>query len=251
MLNQDWKKIVVSHCETFHLLDEKPFYLERYFHVMKYHDPGLAPVKTDKDAFHIDIWGRPAYAHRFLETFGFYEGVAAVRNQEGWFHITTTGESLYKDRYLWCGNFQEGYCTVRNGDGYFHINKNGENIYKKRYAYCGDFKDGVSAVCHENGLNTHIDGKGHYLHNCWFKDLDVYHKGLARAQDEEGWFHINKRGEAIYKERYAEIDAFYNGFAKIKTFEGESIIINVSGKKIITLAAKPKSCRPLSKEHLV
>lgn len=32
-----------------------------------------------------------------------------------------------------------------------------------------------------------------------FADLDVFHKGYARAKDSSGWFHINVRGEDASK----------------------------------------------------
>jgi len=229
-----WQNTVVSSCDTFHLYNGKPLYTQRYSHVMKYHEPGLAPVKNDFHAFHIDIQGLPAYSNRFVETFGFYEGLAAVRNENGWFHVNEKGESCYTDHYLWCGNFQEGFCPVRSSEGYFHINKNGENIDKERFSYVGDFKDGFAVVHNKTGFSTHIDQNGQYLHNCWFFDLDVYHKGFARARDKRGWFHINKFGAPIYEARYIEIEPFYNGIAKVRTFESNSIAINVIGEKIIS-----------------
>src|SRR5436190_24224652 len=104
--NITWKHIVVSPCETFHLWKGKPLYTQRYCQVMKYHEPALAPVKENNQAFHIDTKGLPVYSNRFLETFGVYEALAAVRNEEGWFHITLQGKAAYLARYDWCGNFQ-------------------------------------------------------------------------------------------------------------------------------------------------
>ena len=246
-----WKDIIVSPCETFHLLNEKPLYSQRYIHVMKFHEPGLAPVKSEVHAFHIDVEGRPAYFNRYIETFGFYEGLAAVINEEGWFHVNTEGTPIYLERYGWCGNFQEHNCPVKDKitDLYFHINRDGQKIYQKQYRYVGDFKDGSAVVCNELGLHTHIDPQGNPLHNCWFRDLDVYHKGYARAQDEQGWFHINKQGIPIYKSRYQQVEPFYNGLARVKTFEGDLVIINTADDTMAQLSSPPASCLPI--EHFI
>ncbi len=245
-----WKHIIVSPCETFHLLNGKPLYSQQYSQVMKFHEPGLAPVKSESHAFHIDVQGLPAYSHRYIETFGFYERLAAVRNEEGCFHVNTEGVPIYLERYDWCGNFQEHCCPVRDKITglYFHINCYGQEIYQKQYRYVGDFKDGSAVVCNELGLHTHIDYQGNTLHNCWFKDLDVYHKRYARAEDERGWFHINKQGIPIYKARYQQVEPFYNGVARVKTFEGDLITINTVGDTMAQLSSASASWQALSNE---
>ena len=231
-----WQNTRVSPCETFHLYNGKPLYDQRYYHVMKYHKPGLAPVKNDVHAFHINIQGLPAYSNRFIETFGFYEYLAAVKNEEGWFHITSKGKAIYSTCYQWCGNFQEGFCPVKDQAGYyFHINFEGKQNYPQKYNYVGDFKEGIAVVCNELGLHTHIDYKGNFIHKRWFIDLDIFHKGFARAKNEEGWFHISKNGKPIYNELYSMIEPFYNGVARVETKYKELLLINQSGDKICTL----------------
>jgi len=218
-----WQNIRVSPCETFHLYNGKPLYSQRYCHVMKYHNPGLASAKNDVHAFHVNIKGLPAYSNRFIETFGFYEYLAAVKNEEGWFHITPKGKAIYSTRYKWCGNFQEGFCPVKDQIGYyFHINSEGKKSYLEKYNYVGDFKEGIAVVCNELGLHTHID-------------LDVFHKGFARAKNEEGWLHINKNGKPIYDELYLMIEPFYNGIARVETKYKELLLITQSGDKVCTL----------------
>jgi len=244
MSETTWQDIIVSPCETFHLLKGKPLYIQRYSHVMKYHEPGLAPVKNGNNAFHIDIQGIPAYSNQFIETFGFYEGLAAVKNEEGWFHVTSKGEDLYRARYDWCGNFQEGFCPVKDKrtNLYFHINHKGQKTYQDQYHYVGDFKEGCAVICNALGQHTHIDYQGNFTHQQWFLDLDVFHKGFARAKDEKGWFHINKSGNSFYKERYATIEPFYNGIARVEAFNGMLMIINTHGRKISEL--RPAQQKP-------
>jgi hypothetical protein len=228
-----WQDSMVSPCGTFHLLRDKPLYSRRYNQVMKYHAPGLAPVRENTVAFHIDTQGLPAYLNRFVETFGFYNGLAAVRDEEGCFHITPQGDECYSIRYAWCGNFQEGFCVVKDQNGfYFHINCEGQKAYPQRYPYVGDFKEGCAVVCSEQGLHSHIDCQGNLIHGHWFLDLDVFHKGFARAKDNVGWFHIDKSGKSLYKERYAAIEPFYNGVARVEKKDGALRTINNQGGKI-------------------
>lgn len=231
-----WRNTRVAPSGTFHLLAGKALYPHRFSQVWKYHEPGLAPARNDPDAFHIDLRGQPAYLHRFLETFGFYDGLAAVRDAQGWFHIKPNGEMLYPIRYEWCGNFQDGLCPVKDqSNAYFHIDRNGNTAYPQKYSYVGDFKDGIAVVCNENGLHTHIDSAGRLLHGKWFIDLDIFHKGFARAQDERGWFHLTKQGRAVYPQRYTKLEPFYNGAARVEQANGELLVINTNGKAVTQL----------------
>jgi hypothetical protein len=244
-----WQDIQVSSCGTFHRLNDRPLYPQRYLQVMKYHAPGLAPVKHALGAFHIDIQGLPAYTARFKETFGFYEGLATVRTDQGWSHITPQGQAAYPGYFLWCGNFQEGCCPVKDAMGlYFHINTVGASLYPQRYAYVGDFKDGYAVICNSNGLHTHIDTQGNYLHQQWFIDLDVFHKGAARAKSMEGWYHIDIQGQALYTERYAMIEPFYNGVARVEDFEGRLLTLNTQGEIIAELRPSQTHWAQLSRD---
>lgn len=232
-------KISISPCETHHLKEGKPFYTNKFLKVLKYHEPGLAPVLDRKGAYHIDLDGKPVYSPYFKRTFGFYDNLAAVESEEGWFHILPQGTPLYTQRYAWCGNFQEGCCPVRNFQGdYFHISLEGVPLYADRYAYGGDFKDGIAVVCNEKGQNTHINKEGRFVHSQWFSQLDVFHKGFARAKDEEGWGHINKQGQFIYKNRYATVEPFYNGIAHVEDFKRRIFLIDEEGK-IVRIIYEP------------
>lgn len=233
MNNLTWQKTKLSPCETFHLLDNKPFYSYRFKRVMKYHEPGLAPAQDVSGAFHINSQGEPAYCQRFIETFGFYEDLAAVKSQKGWFHIILNGQACYAEHYAWCGNFQEERCPVRDKKGqYFHIDNQGKSVYTASYTYAGDFKEGIAVVCNTAGLHTHIDMQGQPIHNQWFLGLDSFHKGYACAQDQDGWYHIDKCAQPLYQQRYRRIEPFYNGNAHAEIFSGELILLDTQGKKI-------------------
>jgi hypothetical protein len=173
--------------------------------------------------------GSPAYPQRFQRTFGFYEGLATVTDADGWHHITPTGARVYTQNYDWCGNFQGGRCTVRDTDGYRHIRANGTPAYAERWAYAGDYRDGIAVVQANDGYSTHIDRDGKLIHGVWLLDLDVYHKGLARARDEEGWMHVDRNGQPLYRYRFAAVEPFYNGQARVECHDGALEVIDERG----------------------
>lgn len=227
-----WQELKVASDGTHHVIEKEPAYSARFLSVLKFHKPGLAPVKDESGAFHINVLGETAYSARFLQTFGFYEGRSAVQTLSGWCHIFPDGSFLYPHYFAWCGNYQEGYCTVKDGTGaFFHINLEGQKIYSQTFCYAGDFHDGSAVVQTEGGLHTHIDCKGLLLHGQWFIDLDVYHKGFARAKDKEGWFHIDMQGSPAYSQRYKNVEPFYNGIARVETKRGSLLLITEKGEK--------------------
>ncbi|MDO8317246.1 MAG: WG repeat-containing protein [Flavobacterium sp.] len=232
----NWQNIKVSVDNTHFLHNENPIFGRHFIEVLKFHSPGIAPVKDDSGSYHIDSWGKQLNADRYLRAFGFYCNRAAVIQAENWFHITVTGERAYNQSFNWSGNFQENLCTVRNKDNeYFHINPNGERVYKNNYIYCGDFKDGYACVKTIDGLYQHIDTEGNFLNNKKFLDLGVFHKNFATAKDKNGWYHIEKSGNEIYQHRFLAAEPFYNGFALVTQFDNNKIIIDEQGQKIITV----------------
>ncbi len=211
-------------------------YAQRFIEVQKFHEPGLAPVRDASGAYHITPDGLPAYDTRHMQTFGFYEGRAAVHSDLGWLHLLADGSPLYLERYAWCGNFQEGRCAVRLPDGrYFHIADDGSPAYTERYSYAGDFRDGIAVVQGADGTHTHIDASGEFVHGRWFLDLDVFHKGHARARDTLGWHHVDMNGEPLYERRFRNVEPFYNGQARVEGFNGSLSVIYHSGKTVIDL----------------
>ena len=109
--------------------------------------------------------------------------MAAVVAADGWHHIRPDSAAMYAERHAWCGNFQNGRCTVRAQDGrYLHITPAGAPAYDDRWQYAGDFRDGIAVVQGEHGRSTHIDRDGALVHGRWLVDLDVFHKGFARAR---------------------------------------------------------------------
>ncbi|MBU6412705.1 MAG: methyltransferase [Planctomycetes bacterium] len=236
-----WHRSTVAPDGTHHVVDGQAMYSHRFIRVQKFHEPGLAPVADASGAFHILSNGRAAYSDRFVQAWGFYEGRAAVQDRAGWFHIDVDGRPLTPDRFAWCGNFQGGRCTVRSFDrGYLHLTEFGSPAYAQRYLYAGDFRDGAAVVrCPARGLCTHIGPEGQHLHDKWFIDLDVFHKGFARARDQAGWFHIDLAGRPITDHRYAEVEPFYNGQARVLTHDGEFHVVDQAGQSLATVGRVP------------
>lgn len=228
-----WKKYFVSKCETHHVYKGQPAYGQRFLRVLDFHDPGIAAVQSETGCYHINLQGQAIYDKEFKRTFGFYDKRAAVEDQDGWFHINISGLPEYPRRYAWCGNYQESVCVVKDHqNNFFHINLDGEILYLEKYAYAGDFKGGIAVISTTQGLSTHIDTEGKFIHGKWFDQLDVFHKGFARARDHRGWFHIQKDGNPVYQERYAAIEPFYNGIAYGELHKGMKVLVNEQGQTI-------------------
>ncbi len=232
----DWATIAIAPDTTHHVRDGQPLYGERFDEVLKFHPPGLAPVRLGGQAWHVDTRGCPAYARRFVRTFGFYEGRAAVVSPSGWQHILPDGRDLYRQRHAWCGNYQGERCTFRDAEGrYHHVDLVGEASYRERWRYAGDYRDGIAVVQANDGRSTHIDPSGRPIHDRWFLDLDVFHKGRARARLEDGWTHVDLAGVPQYAARFAAVEPFYNGQARVERFDGALEVIDEAGQALAEL----------------
>ncbi len=230
---RDYSIIEVALEGTHHRYHGQPLYKNRFEKVLKFHAPGLAPAYQQGRWFHINEQGEPAYDKTFDRIFGFYHNKAAVELEKDSFHITPQGEAVYAARYAWCGNYQEELCAVQDYQGqYFHIDAYGKPAYPEKYTYAGDFKDHFAVVQQANGRSTHIDKAGNYVHNYWYDQLDLFHKGFARAKDAQGWFHITPSGNPVYPQRYRAIEPFYNGVAYVETGQGKRLLINEAGEPV-------------------
>lgn len=234
----DWRATRVSAEGTHHECGGGPCYAERFDEVLPFHHPGLAPVRRRGAAWHITPDGLPAYAPRFLRTFGFYESRAAVVAAGGWHHVRVDGTALYPELYAWCGNFQGERCTVREaGERYFHLDPAGRPAYARRWRYAGDFREGAAVVQGDDGRSTHVDRDGELLHGIWFLDLGVFHKGVAPARDRGGWTHVDRGGAPMYGRRFAAVEPFYNGQARVERRDGALEVIDEAGRTLVELRA--------------
>lgn len=230
----DWSNTTIAFDGTHHVRAGAPLYAERFDEVLAFHAPGLAPVRRGQEAWHVHPDARAAYERRFARTFGFYEGLATVVSPDGWHHIRPDGADLSPARYAWCGNFQGGRCTVRGADGRcFHVTPDASRAYGASFRYAGDYRDGIAVVQADDGRSSHIDRDGHLVHKRWFLDLDVFHKGYARARDEAGWHHVDRSGRPAYARRFASLEPFYNGQARAERHDGAIEVIDESGRTLL------------------
>lgn len=231
----DWRQIEVSDNNSFTLNGELLFG-KVYEEVLKFHSPGIAPVKDETGWYHINTNGVEISKKRYQRAFGYYFNKSSVVNDSLWFHIDTKGNRFYTENYSWTGNYQESVCSVRNlNNDYFHIDINGNELYKSKYVFVGDFKDGCACVRLVNGFYKHINKQGDFINNKEFLDLGVFHKNFAIAKDRKGWFHIDKLGNELYKERCTMIEPFYNGFAIVDNLKNKKQIINEKGIVILKM----------------
>ena len=238
----NWRDTSISPEGTHHVRDGAALYAERFDEVLDFREPGLAPVRKGGEAWHIRVDGAAAYERRFHRTFGFYEGLGAVAAADGWHHIRPDGTDVYEARFEWCGNFQGGRCAAREFDGgYLHLTPAGQPACETRWRYAGDFRGGAAVVQGGDGRSTHVDTQGRLLHAVWFVDLDVFHKGSARARDDEGWMHVDAMGRPLYGRRFAAVEPFYNGQARVERFDGGLEVIDEAGGRLVVLRPPLKS----------
>lgn len=229
-----WREARVSAEGTHHELDGAPLYTGRFDEALSFHEPGLAAVRRGGEAWHIDEAGEAVYARRFDRTFGFYEGQAAVVDASEWGYIDAAGVPVGEACFAWAGNFQDGRAVVRDRDGrYFHVDPKIRPVYAERWRYAGDYRYGIAVVQGEHGQSTHIDRAGRLLHRRWYADLDVFHKGYARARDSQGWMHVDLQGEPVYGRRFAAVEPFYNGQARAERGDGGVELIDERGETVL------------------
>jgi hypothetical protein len=230
----NWQDLKVSKDQTRFVHNGKALFGKTFIEVLNFHSPGLAAVRDQSGAYHIDNFGNQLYSERYTRTFGYYCLRAAVVIKGRSSHLNERGQRVYTNDYSWVGNYQEDKCSVRDNDGnYFHIDLDGNKIYSAYYSYVGDYKDNISCVKSQNGMYRHINVDGSFLNNKEFIFLGVYHKNYATAMDLNGWYHIDKNGDEIYSDRFKVVEPFYNGFALVTQFDNIQMIIDEQGRKIL------------------
>ncbi len=220
---------VVNENGTGYLVDGRPWPGGTFLVAMSFHAPeGLAAVRDETGAFHVDAEGLAGYDRRYLETAGFYEGLAAVRDERGWFHIRPDGSAAHDRRFRWSGNFQGGRCTVQDSHGFFHIDGQGRDAYATRFRYAGDYRYGI-AVAHDATGALHIIENGEPLNGIAYLHAEPFHKGHAVVADREGTFHVDRSGRAIHPLRFRSAEPFYNGVALCRGLDGGLLRLRQNG----------------------
>ena len=150
------------------------------------------------DKTHHVFDGSPIYEPRFLEVREFrFPGLAAVRDESGAYHIDFFGRPLYVERYEKVGDFSDSTAWVKTADGFFYIDENGCRINAETYTSASDFSEKTAAVYHAVCGATHITTAGEMLYNDWYYDVRPFADGKALVRDDAGWQYINRGGELL------------------------------------------------------
>jgi hypothetical protein len=68
----NWQNFKISPDRTHFLLEDKPIFDKKFIEVLDFYSPGIAPVRDESGAYHINSSGNQIYKERFDRTFGFY-----------------------------------------------------------------------------------------------------------------------------------------------------------------------------------
>ncbi len=232
--------IRISTDSTCHVEDHKAIYGKRFINVMNYHE-GIAAVRDESGAYHIDIEGNPIYEKRFVRTFGFYEGLAAVVDGSGAYHIDAAGNPAYIERFLWAGNFQEGRCPVRTKDGsYSSIDRSGIP-HLTGAGYIGDYSEGKVIVRGPKGC-TYADTESLPGNPVWYTDCTNYCNGLAYVSEGAGFRPADKCDDTAERQYFSRIVRFDK--ERLTAVDYEDYLVDM-GRKVVRIGACDRTEKPL------
>lgn len=226
----NWRDLSVSACGTHHECDGQPAYSGRFDEVLKFHAPGLAPVKRgDETGMLGRMAAQPIRAVSFAHLVSMKASQRCRRRMAGITFVQTEAMPILSGM-TGAEIFQGGRCTVRLCDERYRRVCGRIFRVSRNLALCRRLQGWVCVIQSDAGLCTHLNLKGELLHGNWFVDLDVFHKSFARARDGEGWMHVDLRGVPAYARRFAAVEPFYNGQARVERFDGGLEVINEQGK---------------------
>ena len=106
----------------------------------------------------------------------------------------------------------------------------GNPLYEKKFKLVMSFHSpGVAAVMDELD-SYHIDLKGEPMYRKRFLKTFGYYENRAAVMDDSGWYHINLEGESLYEGRYKWVGNFQEERCVVRDKEGNFFHINTNGK---------------------
>lgn len=84
-----------------------------------------------------------------------------------------------------------------------------------RVFHCAFFSEEVAWAADKSGW-YHIDKEGEPLYRQRYDWTESFHEGLAEARKGDKAFHIRKDGAPAYEERFDEVSFFFKGQAKVR-----------------------------------
>jgi len=106
---------------------------------------------------------------------------------------------------------------------------NGMPLYNKRFERVMSFHaPGVAAVMDKTG-GYHIDLKGEPIYKKRFSKTFGYYDCIAAVMDESGWHHINLEGKSLYNKRHEWVGNFQEGRCAVRDTFGNYFHIKENG----------------------
>jgi hypothetical protein len=190
-------------------------------------DSMLIPVNENGIGYHTDLDGNRIYDENYEYVDNFYYGRARVKiAEQDWIFIDTDGNPLFGEHFVYMTPHNEGIAIVQRKDqDPFYMDLEGNRIHEESYPFVGGFNECRGDVTARNETGDgyymfHINQKGERVYKENYKSVRCYSYGFAAVMDMDGnAFHIDRKGRRLYKENYHSAEPFIEGFA-IVSVEG-------------------------------
>jgi hypothetical protein len=196
----------------------------------------------------IDTAGRFAVEPRFIEAFGFSEGLAAVRlrnpaaaDQKDWRYgyIDRAGALVIAPQFEGAFDFSDGLARVVVEGRVGFIDRTGKGITETVFEAARDFHEGLAPV-KIGGRWGYIDRSGRLAIPAEFVMAGRFSQGLAAAgRSGRLGGYIDRTGTMVISEQFGVAWPFSEGLARVKIGEGSGLFdrwgyIDTSGKVVIS-----------------
>lgn len=92
-----------------------------------------------------------------------------------------------------------------------------------------EFRNGV-AIANHNDKYFHINKNMERLYEKSFDDVTVFRNDIAVVKNRGYYFHINKKGKRVHMLKLKENKSFRNGVLETFTIDDERVLIQITGR---------------------
>lgn len=145
-------------------------------------------------------------------------------------HHCLDREALYRERFDEVLEFHEpGLAPVQRGGRSWHIGPDGSAAYEPRFRRTFGFYEGRAAVEGEEGWH-HIDPRGQALYDTRYGWCGNHQGGRCTVRELDGrYLHLDETGGPAYGERWRYAGDFRKGIAVVQGDDGRSTHIDRGG----------------------